>query len=149
MSWTNPPPAVDQLRTDLLACTTFAAVFASNQIHYPAAVLNPDAGSADTLPICVLSEDSSTPTPVASGGVVIPGGSLTVTLHVATDAGDLEKLARATIKELMGLVASLPYRGGSTALCSDPTGAQLAQANNSDTTNFRSIEINLTWGLTP
>lgn len=150
MSWSNPPPAVDALRTQILACAeATAASIASGNIHYPAATLAPDAGSADSLPAVVLAETSHTRTRYAEVGVTpLPGGELTMTIHRDTDAGTLETSARAFASQLPAVVAGLPISGISVGLCSDPSeGMTAVDDGGVAAASYRSITLTITYGL--
>jgi hypothetical protein len=151
MTWSNPPDAVDALSTMLLACSSFTgAGFTSANIHYPAAAIEVDdgGGSKDALPICLLAETTNSRTPYAEIGVAgLPSGELTAVLYVDTDAGTLEKLARAICKEL-GTVVGLPNLNASAGMCSNPTkGARAADADDHAQASHRAIEITITYGL--
>jgi hypothetical protein len=151
MTWSNPPEAVDALATMMLDCASFtSAGFASGKIHYPAATISVDdgGGTRDTLPICVLAEVTHQRTPYAEIGVTgLPGGELSATLYVDTDAGTLEKLARNIAKELQAVIG-LPNITASTGLCSNPTkGARATDADDHTQADHRAITINISYGL--
>lgn len=148
MTWSNPPDAVSELRTMILACAeASAASIVTGSIHYPAANLAPDAGSADAFPVVVLAETSHTRTRYAEAGVTpLPGGTLTMTMHRDTDAGTLEKSARAFAAQLPAVIG-LPISSVVVGLCSDPTEGQIAGDEEASSSLYRSITLEITYGL--
>jgi hypothetical protein len=152
VSWTNPPAAITQMRTMLLACASVtAAGIVSAKIHYPsAAIESDDATTPDALPICVLAEIAHGRQRYAEGAAGLPSGRISAVLTVDTDAGTLEILARAIADELMlaSLSGGLPIRNIDTELCSDPTEGQRAADEDDTGAKHRSIEITVDYGLT-
>jgi hypothetical protein len=152
MTWISPPSAVDTMRTMLLASSSFTgAGFISASVHYPAAAIETDDATAvDTLPVCVLAEESQERTRYAEGARGLPGGVLSIVLHSDTDAGTLETLARNIVDDLIltGQSTGLPIRGGRVGLCSDPTEGQRAADVTDTNSTFRSISISIEYGLT-
>jgi hypothetical protein len=150
VSWSNPPEAVDALRTQILACAeASAAGISSGNIHYPAANIAPDAGSADALPVVVLAETSQTRTKYAEAGVApLFSGEISMTIHRDTDVGTLEKSARAFALQLPQVIAGLPINSVSVGMCSDPSEGQTA-ADDGGIANasFRSITMTISYGL--
>lgn len=152
MTWTNPPTAVTEMRTMLLASSSFTgAGFASGNVHYPAAALDSvNSSTADTLPVCVLAEEAQERTRYAEGARGLPTGTIAIVLYVDTDTGTLEALARSILDDLLllGQSQGLPIRSGSVGLCSDATSAQLAADETDTQAKHRSITITVDYGLT-
>ncbi len=151
MSWTNPPDAVTQMRTMLLACSSVTgAGFTSPSIHYPAVALETtNATAADALPAIAISEDQHTRTRYAEGARGLPGGTISVSLYMATDAGTLEALARAIADELelLGMSTGLPIRSAEAELCSDPSEPEVAAGETQTQAAHRKITIVVQYGL--
>jgi len=134
----------------ILACAeASAASIASGNIHYPAATLAPDAGSADSLPAVVLAETDQTRTRYAELGVApLFSGTLSMTIHRDTDPGTLEISARAFAAQLQQVIAGLPLNTVSVGLCSDPTEGMAAVDDGGATAaSYRSITLTINYGL--
>lgn len=150
--WSNPPAAVDALRTMLVACASaISAGLVTAAVHYPdAAAGSDDASTRDTLPRAILAETAHTRRRYAEAGVAgLPGGSLSISLQVDTDPGTLETLARSLADELIAQSTGLPLVSVDVGLCSDPTPGQRAAVDGDATTlaKFRTITLAVEWGL--
>jgi hypothetical protein len=145
MSWSNPPAAVDALRTQMLACASAtAAGLISARYHFPSYPVQ-----SETLPAVLLSEDAQARTPFCEVGVQgIPSGSMTATIYADTDAGTLEILAKAIADELHQTIG-LPFRNIAVGIASDPAPAARAEDNNSGSSNskYRTITLVIDYGL--
>jgi hypothetical protein len=154
MSLTNPPPAITALSAMLAACSsaTTAGMTAANH-WYPSAVAeSDDTTTATPLPRMILGEESYTRNRYAEGARGIPQGSLTIVLHVDTDVGTIEVLARAIADDLeyLSQTTGLPNVRCQTGLAAEPDpGQRAADETTGDTSaKFTSITITADYGLT-
>lgn len=153
MVWSNPPTAVSELRTMLVACTSMAAAgLVQARFHYPSAAItsDSDAVTPDTSPLVVLAEEDHRRQRYAEGARGLPGGTLTATIHYDTDPGTLETLGRSCADELLllGMSQGLPIVDVQIGLASEPTGGARAADENKTTAQTSAITLTITYGLT-
>ncbi len=140
MAWTDPPAYIEQLRTQLNACASWAAAGGDiDNIHYPIG----DAGDTG-YPSAVLFEENVSNQKLFYGCPPVPSGELSIVLNTKTSTGLTEKLARDIAKEICtddGL-ANL------SVVSIDPaSGDDAAEEATSSGVNTRELVITLTFGL--
>lgn len=150
MSLTNPPPEVTAFRDMLLACAgvTSAAPtglgIATGQIHYPLATIDPDVGTADTLPLIVIGSVPGTRAQYATQTVGLPSGEIVATVYATgSSAGTLATSLRTIAGQLMALPTGLAITSINIDDPSDPTPGQ---RNDKPIT---SCTITASWGIQP
>lgn len=154
MSWpaASTPAQIDRLRTHLQACATWvAAGGAETRIHYP--LINPSGtiGTADALPAALLLRGETGRTKFAEGARGLPGGDLEVVFYLPADAfptaAACEAFADAVLDELLAQDTGLPWQTGSAGMASAPAQPARAAATGPKPTDYRSISLFLTYGL--
>lgn len=154
MSWpATPSPLLLQLRTQLVACASLAAVgFVAGKWHYPTA--NPAAvrGAGDALPLGVVEKLTQRRIPWLDGAGGLLAGEAVITLYVPSatfDTNATEQLAADMCKQLNEQDSGLLWQGLDLEDATNPSGAQLASNGGGATTAYRSITINLRFGPEP
>lgn len=150
MSWTNPPPTVEQFRAQLLLCPTLvAAGLVEARYHYPAAI--PSGDDADPMPLCVLADTNTKRVRYAEGTLPLIHGTLVATLFFdeATYAtvGEVETIARQAMIELGSQQFGIAFKDMEVALASDLSPGQRAAGEDVAQARYRSIQIICNYGL--
>jgi hypothetical protein len=143
MSLDNPPAFITGARDMLLACAKLTALgVATGNIHYPAASIDPEAGTADTLPCIVLSGQQARDT-YAAGAAGLPSGTVTATLYrSAQDRGTLETDAATICAEMMALATGLPITSATYDDAQDPSAGMRANG-----LSVYSVTMTFDWGI--
>lgn len=137
-TWTDPPAIITQLRTQLVACASWSTGI--NAVNYPELPVL----SGATFPLALLSEGSRTFDTYADGAAPLAGGMLQVVIHSTGTIGVTEALGRTILSELLAQWSGIPFRPGDCGLSSDPSPAKVAGGS-----SYRTITLNLAWGLSP
>jgi hypothetical protein len=148
--WSNPPAAVDSLKTMLQASATVIALSATNNIHYPSADIlgENSAATADALPLLVIYQDAARRNKYAVGAAGLAAGTLRVELCMDSDVGTVEQTGQALLADLLAMDTGLAIQDGECSVASDPLPGERAANASSHVTSYRVITITLSYGLT-
>lgn len=131
MVWISPPVSVEVFRDMILACPAATAISLTvDSCHYPSAAIDPDAGSADTMPLAVFASETERSEPYAAGAGGLFGGTVSSAFHFSagtSTVGGVESFCRNLVRQLSSLTTGLPLRSISTTVASDPTGGGRTQ----------------------
>ncbi len=136
-TWTNPPAILTQLRTQLVACSSWAN--GSNAVNYPELA----ALMSGTFPLAVLAEMSRRAEVFSEGAAALASGELQVVIYSTGTIGTAEALGRSILEELLAQATGIPFRSGDCGLSSDPSPGMIAGSS-----DVRAVTLSLPWGLT-
>lgn len=147
MTWLNPPAVIEALRDMLVLCPTYASRFGNaSTVHYPDVPLGRAPGAINP-PLAIMdpindAEDRPFP------GLTLPRGSIRIHLVATTGVTDLEKIARTILRELMLQPTGLALTSGNVGKEKDPhPSARAADEDSPNDSAFKTIELNLTYGI--
>jgi hypothetical protein len=141
---TNAPSEIVTLGDMILLCPEASRIGLDNtRLYFPSATIDPDAGSASSLPLIVLAGSPLTRTQYATQTLGLPAGEITATLYGLADAGKLANHVRTLAGELLTRPAGLPITAISIEDPTDPLPGMRAD------NPVYSATITITWGLQP
>lgn len=158
----SAPPFVDQLRTELVACALWisevnSAGQESAHVHYPKVNLSGTQGTADPLPVALLSQTNLGFSPYAEGAGGVPTGitlQLDLFLPATANGGTprtaayLESYAQTLLQQIFSRQPRIiPYNGpASFEEASDPSPGQWAADKPSHAAAYHHLRIRIPCG---